>query len=301
VPDPAKKLKTRLALGVPLMLLASLANTGMSACMKLLTRDLGTVGIVFWRNLLCLFFTLPLVYFANSSIPLRDKLRVGNWKHLVIRILSGLLALFLLVYSLKTLSIGTTALLINTYPILIPIVASLWLGVKMIHKLWWGIGLGFLGVAIVLNPQTGTFQWSMLTAMGASLLSAIAYLSLRMSHYSDPAYRTLFYIFLFSTLITGTWSLFLWDENWAALQFEMWPYLLGAGISGFIFQFCMTMASKFGPMRVLSPFAYSTVVFSMIVDRWEWNIPLTATMVIGSVLIFCGGFLTTYLYPKERQ
>jgi drug/metabolite transporter (DMT)-like permease len=75
--------------------------------------------------------------------------------------------------------------------------------------------------------------------------------------------------------------------------------LCGIGVLGLIFQLFFTLSTKYAPARLISPFYYSTVIFSVILDYLIWHVSIDTYKIIGIALVLLGVCLVVLLYPKE--
>ncbi|MGE5196542.1 MAG: DMT family transporter [Anaerolineae bacterium] len=198
----------KLFIAIPCILLAALLNALMGASVKASSAHVSTEMIVLWRNLVSLVLLFPWICFSSPEKPLHEKLMTRQWGMQLIRSLSGLVSVFLYFYSLRYLSLSDATLLFNTMPIFVPITAYLWKKHPIPHRLWWGIGLAFAGVAFVIGPSTQVFQLASLLAIGSGMAGSVATFALRLAHYTEPSSRTLFYYFFISTIVTAVASLF---------------------------------------------------------------------------------------------
>lgn len=171
---PARKT----AKGILCFLFASLFMALMGAFVKEVGPSVSTSAIIFWRNFISLLFLLPWLLVQKDS--LRVQLKTKDYKFLTVRGISNFIALFLYFYSLNFLPLSNATLLFNTLPLFVPLVSYFWQKVVIIKKLWWGLGLAFLGIVIALDPRVGLFQPAALLALLGAIFGAIGLLSLRL-------------------------------------------------------------------------------------------------------------------------
>ncbi len=298
--DVSTRPQKHLAKAILFAVLSCVFYALMSALVKLgAQRALDANVMIFWRNLVSLVILLIWLKWKSPEQSVIRSMRPTNIKMLMTRGISSFAGTFLYFYSLKYLTLTNASLLFNTMPIFVPIVAHFWQGFAFIHRLWWGIGLAFIGVIVVLKPDNGIFDFASLIALASGLVAAIAMVSLRMSHYSEPSDRMLFYLFVISMVFSGVISLFSIDADWRQLSLGSMPYLIGCGILGFGYQAAITITAKHAPVRLISVFFYFTVVLSMLLDVWIWHQSIGLSTWIGFVLIATGAILMLILYPKD--
>lgn len=165
--------------------------------------------------------------------------------------------------------------------------------------MWWGMVVAFIGIVFVLNPGKEIFQFGAMFGLLAGICSAVAFVFLRMSYYSDTVERTLFYNFGIATIAMLVVSLFFFPSVWLSLDAKSLLWLSLIGLLALLAQIMIANAAKHAPLRLLGPFFYLTVVFSMILDYWIWDNPLTEQIAIGFFLVLIGNVLMIVLYPKD--
>lgn len=270
-----------------------------SAAVKYVADEISIVSIILWANMVGLVSMLLWIFVLSPKKKTLSYLKTPQIKNQALRSLSRLVTLFLFFYALKTLAIADATLFLFTSSIFIPIIAFLWHKIKFHHEIWWGLIVAFIGIGIVLNPGKEIFQPASLLALASGITSAIALLSLRFSHYEEPSDRTLFYNFGIAGVVIFLISLFSFEANWSSLNGERIFWLIGIGFLALGAQINLTLATKFAPMRFLSPFMYIAVIFGMFLDWIIWQHKPTLEIYIGCLLIVAGNVLMVFLYPKD--
>ena len=168
---------------------------------------------------------------------------------------------------------------------------------KIDRHVWWSIIVGFIGVAVILNPTKQIFQEGFLFGVFAGLASAVAFTALRVLNLKkEPMSRTLFYYFLFGTLLSAP---FAW-LYWVSPSMVQWMKMLGIGAATVIAQMLLTISYRYGTASYLSPLGYSTVIYAAISSWLIFHIPPSLRSLIGTVLIIIGGTLT-YIFKKKPE
>ncbi len=284
---------------IPLVLLASLFTALMATIVKMGASEFTGAAMVFWRNLISLVVFLPWLVWGTPHLPLQKKLHTTQWKLHLVRGFTSFLSVYLYYVSLQYLDLTNSTVLFNTIPIFIPIIALIWHRIAIHHRLWWAIGLAFIGIILVLDPTAKIFNYASLLALLSGIVGAISLVSLRIGHYTEPSGRMLFYLFVVCIGCSGVATLFSVENSWEHLTWADFKYLIPIGIFGFLYQICMTIAAKFATIRFLSPFLYTAVVFTFIFDKILWHTAFSMTSIIGILCVIAGAFLMLLLYPKE--
>lgn len=291
----------RMGLAIALMLVSSLFTALMGVAIQFGTfSHLTTPSMVFWRNFVGLVCLLPWIYLKKPSFSFLHKIKMEKRYLHVVRGVSNFSAVSLYFWSIQYIDLASATVLFSTMPIFVPIVAWCWRRITILHKLWWGIGIAFGGILLVLQPGMGVFHWGSFLALFAGVLGAVSVVSLRFGHNSETPTAMLFYLFIISLVSAAFCTLFSFKESWLSLSWDQFKILIPIGIFGFICQVLLTNSLKLAPVRLLSPFSYASVIFVIILDQAIWQVSITPVKFLGVVLIIAGASLMVLLYPKEE-
>ncbi|MEM9243284.1 MAG: DMT family transporter [Pseudomonadota bacterium] len=284
-----KKPPHYLAIAIGSITLSALSYTILSIFVKLASQSVPTNFILFFRYGICLIVLLPFIAMqpqkVKTSLP---------WLH-IIRGTVGVLSIGCFFFSLRYVPLAQAMLLSVTTPLFVPFVLKLTRNIPIIPKLYWGIVIGLIGVALVLHPGSGSFHFAMLVALSSAIFRAISSSFVRHISQKDQILTIMFYYFLIGTILSGA-SLFFNLHHFSHLP---WFYLLLVGIFSVLYQFFLTFAYRMASIRLVSPFTYLGVVFSALADWLIWHKMLSAMAITGIVLVFIGALLTVYLGSKE--
>jgi drug/metabolite transporter (DMT)-like permease len=249
-----------------------------------------TIQIIFVQNVVSFFCILPVA------------LRRG-WEHLrtnelpthLIRDLFGVVSYYLYFLAIRFLNLLDAAVLNNTAPFFVPLFWWIWMYEKVEKHVWWSIIIGFIGVAVILNPTKQIFQFGFIFGCFAGVASAIAMIAIRiLSVKREPISRTLFYYFSISAILSFP---FAW-ASWVPPSGKEWLFVTGIGICTAAGQMFLTIAYRHGTAAFLSPLCYSSVIFNGLAGTFIFGTPLTWRSYVGTVLIIFGGTLT-YLWKRK--
>lgn len=280
--------KQHIGLGVLYAILAALSFSAMSVLGKVIGDGASTDIILFAR------FSISLVLILPWIIKDPKQLLVTQPVQLLTRSFFTLSAFFCFFYALKYISLADALLLNNSYPLFIPFAAYFIHKAPTPHRVWIGILLGFIGVALVLKPDANFFKSASLIGLLAGIFAAIAGVLIRGLTKQFSTVQILFYNFFFCTLITGL----ILPFTWQSLSTDVLLLLLGVGILGASYQLFSTFAIAKAPIRLTASLTYLCIVFGVIADFFIWkNVPDNLD-IIGMVCVICGGILTILLGRK---
>lgn len=259
---------------------------------KLMGSKVSIFTILLFQNGICLLLTLPQIF--KMGISRLKTNRIGT--HLL-RDIAGVLSFLLLFFSLKHVPLVTGTLLLNTAPLWLPLIAWVWLKVKIPGRLWWGLLIGFIGVGLILKPGAAAFSFGSLAALFSGILLGLVLLVLHQLRTTEPTDRILFYYFLVGTLISGPIALI----EFIPPSFKDVLLLIGIGVFTYLGQLLVTYAFKFGKAEILAPLTYSVVIFSALFDWAFWDDVPSFLTCFGALLIIIGAILSLHFESKRQK
>ncbi len=298
MPNPTNRPPHQLSRGINLILLAAVSNALLILLVKFSAASLPISLIVFVRFVITLFILLPICLIKYRGKMLKQ-LKTDRLKFHIFRDSVGFFGIFTFFYAAKHISLANTSLLFNTSPLFVPIIAFFWQKLKIFHRLWWGLGIGFLGVVFILHPGKDMFQWAAILGLLSGFIAALVLITNRLLAYTEPPLRTLFYYFFIGSIL----GFFVWlPEAKESLQQLNWHnalLLLGVGISGYLYQFFVTTSTRYAPVRLTSSFLYVSVIISLFFDWYFLGRVGDFYDLLGIVLVIVGGVLIVLMYPKD--
>lgn len=265
-----------------LIVLSESMLVGAGVIIRVVSEELSTPMIVFMRNLMGLILMLPFLLRASRAMA-------TNNIHLhLMRAVVGISAMSCLYYSWSVLPLGQAALLKQTAPFFVPVIAFWWLGESVPARVKLALLVGFAGVALILNPQQGEINLGLLVALLGASLSALAKVTVRRMHLTEPPQRIVFYFALFGSLFSVVPAAL----HWVTPSTEALVWLLGLGATSTLAQLSMSRAYTLVPAAQLGPFTYSSVVLAAGVGWLLWDESVALLTVFGMLLVFAGGVLT---------
>lgn len=279
---------------ITLRLLAVALLTGMYAMVKVLEqRGVNLAELCFYRQL----FSIPIIYawVYNQLGPKGFATdRVGGH---ALRTIFGLTSMVLTFASVALLPLAESTTLGFTAPIFATILSAVILHEKTgIHR-WSAVIIGFIGVLIMVQPGSGGNHFPPLglavgiaAAIGVSGVSII----LRRLSRTEPSPVIVFWFSVLSLPPTGL--LMFWYGQMHDIQTFVMIFVM-ATIGG-IAQLLITSALRWGPVSIVLPMDYSSILWATLLGWLLWdNWPGLATW-LGAVLIMGSGL---YIVWREHK
>jgi drug/metabolite transporter (DMT)-like permease len=279
-----------LALGLRLLAIAFLAL--MLTAIKLAgERGVNLVETLFYRQFLSLPIVLGWLWLGPGLASVRTQ-RLGAHG---IRTAAGLGGMALNFLSVLLLPLAEATTISFTVPIFATILSALLLKEHTgIHR-WSAVIIGFLGVLVMVGPNSGHFPLlGAGVAIAAALGVAVITILLRQIGKTEAAPTTVFWFTLLSIPPLGLLMLFSAQNH----DLATWGLLLLLGLAGGAAQLCLTGALRWAPVSVVMPMDYTSLIWAtffgwLIWDHW----PGSATWA-GAVLIVASGL---YIAWRERS
>jgi drug/metabolite transporter (DMT)-like permease len=274
--------------GMAAMLIGVAAFSFMDAGLKLLTAHYSSAQVAALRGLAA----LPVVFaWALYSGGARQLVQVRWSLHLV----RGLMAVFMMVtftYALKSLSLAKTYAIFFVAPLLITLLSIALVGERVRRPQWIALLVGFVGVLIVLKPETTGFGWwGTLAVLGTAVGYAVSSVIVKILGRTDSTQSMMFW--MTAMLAIGATAL-AWS-HWIPIAREHYPILAGVAFTGAIGQWGITVAFKHAPAASVAPLEYTGLAWVMVIDLAVWSaVPSLRTLLGAVVIISCGIYLLRF-------
>ncbi|MDJ0889765.1 MAG: DMT family transporter [Gammaproteobacteria bacterium] len=287
-------LAPKLLLAALLAVAAELMFASMGATIKVLSEQLPSASVVFFRNLLGLALVLPWLLKSGTRSLGTDHPRLH-----ILRGLAGLGAMYCFFHAIAHMPLAEAMLLKVSAPLFIPIIALLWLAEYVPNKVRWAIGVGFLGVALILRPGFAEVSPVALIALLGAVLAGLAKVTIRRLSATEPTTRIVFYFALIGTMVSAlplAW-------HWVTPPPTAWGLLVAVGVFATAGQLLMTRAYALAPAAQVGPFTYSSVIFATAYGWLFWGELMDLVTAVGATLVVIAGVMTvrTRRQPTQKE
>ncbi|WP_086303900.1 DMT family transporter [Campylobacter devanensis] len=282
-------------LGIYYMLIASLLFAGTGALSKILSSELSSIEIVFFRNIIGLGLIIWMIY----KRPLHQA--GGKFWLLAFRGIIGTIGLYAFFYNIAHIDLATAFTFSKTSPIFTALLAAFIFKERLSYLGWFAIFIGFIGILFVIAPTLGVSKdeyIGLLSGIGA----ALAYTSIRglRKHYDTRAIVLSFMLcgsaMPLLSMIVGSFY-YRPDLDFLISPFIMpsltsWVMVILMGLLATGFQIYLTKAYAASKKAgVVAAVGYSDVIFSMIFGLILGDALPDAWAFLGIVMIIGAGIL----------
>ena len=263
-----------------------------------LESNLAAHDVVFFR---CLFGAIFLALYCYARGFFRD---TGlNRKSLALAALSGIfLALnwVMLFASFEVASISTSTVIYHTQPLFFVMMGALFLGDKLTrHTLGW-VFMAFIGLVLIVAPDTDEFSLSagqiqgVALAIGAAVLYAIVSIIVKQLKGIKPHLIALIQVSFGALMLAPLANIGAMPEFTGG----QWTDLLILGA----FHTCLTyilMYSAFQklPTALIAVLSYIYPVVAVIVDYFAYGKALSSLQIVGGTMILFTGYAVSQNLP----
>jgi len=275
---------------------ASLLFSVMVMGVKMAVKTLPSYEVVFFRSLIG---SLML-----ASLMIRKKIsffgKPGQKKHLILRGISGFLALTLHFYTIAILPLGTAVILNYLAVIFVALLAMIFIGERPGPFLISMTLISFTGVYLLVEPKMEMGMGHGLAVFSgilSAIFAAVAVLSIRVIGHRESPLTVIFYFTVIST-VGSIFYLpfgFKWPNLYEAVALAM--VVMGS----FYGQLWMTIAYRRAPASLVAPFAYVTPLLSFLYGLVFWKEMLSWWNLLGAGLIMLGGISISISESRRRK
>jgi len=298
-----KKALSKIDQGVIYMVMASFFFAIVGAFAKLLSREMPSIEVAFFRNLIGVIFIMMSLY----KMPIVQK--GGRMYLLLFRGLAGLIGLLAFFYNIAHISLADAMTFSRTSPIWTAVFAYMFLGERVGKKGWMAIFIGFIGVVFIMKPSGLAFDQTDIIGLISGIAAALAYTSVReLRRYYDT--RTIVLSFMIMGSVVPAimmWIASLYDIPYIGVisgKFVMphsisWLYILFLGGFATLAQVYMTKAYGVTKAGIVGAVSYSVILFSILVGVTLGDALPDFVGTFGILLVILGGILVAFFKEKN--
>lgn len=272
----------------------------MAALIKAASDEVPPGQAVFFRSA----FAIPVILIwlalrGDLARGLRTRNPLGHMGRGVI----GTLAMGLSFTGLAILPLSEVQAIQYATPILVVVLAAVFLGERIRLVRIAAVTLGMAGVLVILWPRLTAFTGGEIEtrlAMGALIVlagaacAAGAQILIRKLVVHEETSAIVFWFSVTSALL----ALLTLPFGWAVPSPPVAAMLVASGLLGGVGQILLTSAYRFADASVIAPFDYTSMLFALAIGYAVFGEVPTVTMLAGAGLVIAAGVLIIW---RERQ
>ena len=270
------------------------------ACMNMFVQlsgdELPVFQKVFFRNAMAA--VIAFVVLLKNKAPLKPMVK-GSLPFLIMRTLFGLAGVVCNYYALETLVLSDASILNKMSPFFAVLFSFIFIKERPKLYQWLILGGALFGAMFVIKPSfsNAAFIPALVGFMGGVFAGA-AYGCVRklgLMGESNP-----YIVFFFSTASTLIVTPIM-IAGYVPMTAFQWIYLLSAGVSAALAQFCITAAYTCAPAKEISVYDFSQIIFASLMSLIVFQQVPDAFSVVGYVIIVSMALINYFLSNKKRN
>jgi len=275
--------------GIASMLLAVAIFSCMDGLIKWLSATYPTIEIVFFRSAFAFLPLLPaLLRGGRAALRTRRPFVQAG------RAAIGLVSMAAFFYCFRQMPLADVFGIAFSAPIFVTAFSVPLLGERVGIRRWSAVVVGFLGVLVMVRPDSGLFASASWIALFATVLYALGQIFVRDLTRTETTICIVFYVTLTTTVVSATAMPFVWvtpSPGDAAL-------LAAVGVLGGLAQLAFTRAFRLAPAAVVSPFDYTGLLYAGVIGYAVWGDVPTLTFLVGAAIVMASGL---YILHRETR
>ena len=242
------------------------------------------VGMIVWAR-----YAVPLLVLLSVFFPRRGRgmLRTA---FPVIQLLRGVLltaGTIFIVLAYRVMPIAEAQAISFIHPVLLTLLAVVFLGETVSRLGWAAVLLSFSGVLIIVRPGGGLFTPAALLPLGLALCFSLYQMFTRVIATKESSLNSLFCVLLVGSVVTSLVLPFVWVVPTPKGIF----FFALIGISSGFGHFFTIKALEYAPASLLAPFAYVQLLWVSIFGILVFGDFPDGITIIGMAIVVAGGLL----------
>jgi drug/metabolite transporter (DMT)-like permease len=277
--------------GIIFMLFGIIFLSLMDAIAKLIVEaDFTVVQLLAVRAWMVMILLILWMLYKKDFRQLKTKRPTSH----IFRSIFGISAALLFFTSLQYIPLADATILFFVSPFIMTALSIPLFKEKVGLHRWGAILIGFVGVVIVTQPGSGSFQLAALLPLGASFCYVAFILMGRFLGSTETNVSIMFYV----TLGTAILSSIALPWVWKPMQME---YLLVIAAMSFFYlggSYCLLKAFITAEVGAVSQFEYTGILWAIILGYVFWGDVPENIVFIGAAIVMVSGIYMIYRENK---
>lgn len=270
-------------LAVGCMLASTASFSLMNMFIRMLSDDsIHTTAIVFWRNLFAVAVLLPWALKNGAALLQTQRLGSHFWRATI-----GIIGMQSWFFAVASLPLNHATALSFTAPLFTTLFAMLFLKESADALRWGGLLVGFVGVLIILRPDTAHFELASMVVLFATSMWAIAGMLVKSLTRTEPPLRIIFYMALFMML----WAFPMALPHWSWPNAPQLLLLAVVALASTSAHWFLVKAYSLCDVVKLMPFDFARLIFTAIFAWLFFHETSDAQSWLGASVIVASAFV----------
>ena len=281
--------------GITLMVITTFMFSSMDGVSRYLAENNNVFTLVTMRYWFIAFVMIVTCLFIKNRVS-----DILNTKQPYIQFSRGVILSLnncLVVYTFTLLGLVETHAIIACYPLIVAGLSVPFLGERFGWRRWMAIFTGFIGVIIILRPNTNVITEGSIFAIVGAIMFAVYLILTRYVSRSDTAITSFFWTGIGGTVTMSLISLFMWDN--ILKEDYLWLLLMCVLSAGSHFMMVKTL--QVAEASVVQPFSYLQLVFGSIIGVTIFSESIDLMIIVGALIVIGSGLFTTWREYKIKH
>lgn len=271
--------------GIAFMLLGTALFTCNDALGKWLVATVAVGQLLFIRSAAAFVLMLPAIQRAGW----RNVFLVRQPGRHLLRLALIIVEVGAFYLAVRHLPLADVMSVYQATPLIVTILAIPLLGETVGWRRGLAVGIGFIGVLLVLQPQDGVFTVSALIALAGSIAYALTFIATR--HLRAASSLTLI---AWHTVGVGLAGLATLPWGWPEIDLATMGLLALIGVVATGAHMCMNQAMKLAPASVTMPYQYSSLLWAILLGWLVFGDIPGPMMLLGAGIIVASGLFVLH-------
>ena len=275
---------------------------------KLVSDELSLFQIQFFRS------TIGIAVIMGYQVIIREPIRLTT-AYPLLTVCRGLMFFFgysAFYFAQSKMPIATMTVLFLVSPFFITLTSIFFFKSQVGYRRWISILIGFVGVVLICQPETGQFNYYYLIPIIVALSYAFSVIIVKKTADRDTLYQQMILTYLIMGLLSGITGLLFGDgrfdtaenseiafivRSWQFVEIESTFKLFAISVLGSAGLLILMGAYRVADPAVISPYEYSLLIWMILLGYLVWGDVPSFNIAIGMVLIVGAGI---YIFYRER-
>ena len=291
--------KSPLFNAIVIILLAIFLFDVMGAIIKHLGTRYPAQQLSMLRNVFGLIPSVLVLFYSSSWREAGRPVRLVQWKLAIARGGFVAIAQFCFYLSLIHMEFATASTIAFSGALFVTLLSIPILGHRVGIWRWSAVGAGFIGIVLVMRPDTDSFNVYALLPACAALGYAASSVTAQLFDKSVPT--ALINLYALAGALIGAVMLVAFTGGYVEVAtYQDWLWLLAMGVAGGSAVFCLVTAYRLTAPSNLAPFEYFSIPFAFLLGWMFFDEAPFHRLIPGVFLIIGGGLLIVWRERKAK-
>ena len=260
---------------------------------KYASQTMPATQLIFVRGVMASLLVLAVAHATGATRKVREIAR--GW--VAVRAVVDAMATMLFLASLFHLPLANATAINMASPLIITVLAAMFLGERLGASRWIAIIVGFAGVLLIIQPRTDGFDGYALVCLLSTVLLSVRDVVTRRVHSAVPSILITLSNTIAVTLFAALLSIF---ETWRAFSAYEVGYLAVVAVFLATAYYLLVVSTRHADLSLIAPFRYTALLFATVAGFVVWGDTPNALAWGGIALVVGSGIYVLRVSRRAR-